>query len=687
MFSSRLSGLPGHSRQILLLAALEDSGHLASLGRAAEQFGGLDQLAPAEEAGLVLVDESHRTLTFRHPLARATVVAQSTDIERRRAHRTWAGIFTGEADRRAWHLAHACVNADEGVAELLEAVGHTSLKRGDAQGAITALTRAADLSAVRTERGRRLIEAAYVSAVVAGQLANAASLLDAAREVDPTATESLRAAITAANLLFNSECDVDAAHQVLVGALLRYADGYSASDATVVDAMHSLFMICWYASRPELWEPFNEILGQIEPEPPPLLALSARMLGDPVYQAATWLTRLDASAESVRRDSDPVTITRTAIASIYIDRVGGLRDALWRAIRDGRATGAVPLSISAMVSSCVDDWLTGQWDEALELADEGVRLSRQHGYRRFTEILGGYIRPLILVVRGAADALAEAEDMAGWADQQGIGMATTFAHHVQTLWAIGSGDFGAAFRHATAISPAGSLPRYTPHALWMLLDVVEAGVRSGRRDDAAAHVAAMREANVATISPRLALIVAGAAAIAADGDEATQLYEHALTLPRSDRWPFDLARITLCYGEHLRRQNDASEAWAHLRTAEGIFEQLKAEPWATRAKNELRASGVLRPTSPSPVAELTPQELEIAQLAARGLSNKEIAGRLYLSHRTVGARLYRVFPKLGVTTRAGLRDALDAWSAGSEASPPSPSTATTIDSARSLGRQ
>ena len=82
-------------------------------------------------------------------------------------------------------------------------------------------------------------------------------------------------------------------------------------------------------------------------------------------------------------------------------------------------------------------------------------------------------------------------------------------------------------------------------------------------------------------------------------------------------------------------------------------------PWGDRARHELRASGVRsRRRAPDARDELTPQELQIAQLAAEGLSNREIGQRLYLSHRTVGSHLYRVFPKLGVTSRGQLRDAL-----------------------------
>ena len=253
--------------------------------------------------------------------------------------------------------------------------------------------------------------------------------------------------------------------------------------------------------------------------------------------------------------------------------------------------------------------------------------------------------------------------MADWAGRHGIGTATTFAHHVRALAAAGNGDFEAAYRHATAISDAGVLARYTPHALWVLLDVVESAVRTGRTVQASAHVSAMREVDAAAISPRLALVVAGAAAIATDGDEATRLYCKSLAVPRAERWPFDLARIRLCFGEHLRRQQDLVESRAHLRTAADIFERLGAKPWVSRAHEGLRATGVARTASTQPTAvTLTPRELTIAQLAAGGLSNKQIGEQLYVSHHTVGAVLYRIFPRLGITTRAGLRDALNATS-------------------------
>jgi len=124
-------------------------------------------------------------------------------------------------------------------------------------------------------------------------------------------------------------------------------------------------------------------------------------------------------------------------------------------------------------------------------------------------------------------------------------------------------------------------------------------------------------------------------------------------------WPFARARLQLAYGAWLRRSRRVSESRAPLRAARDAFDVLGGSPWGDRARQELRASGERsRRRSPDARDELTPQELQIAELAAGGLSNREIGQRLYLSHRTVGSHLYRVFPKLGVTSRNELRDAL-----------------------------
>jgi DNA-binding CsgD family transcriptional regulator len=205
------------------------------------------------------------------------------------------------------------------------------------------------------------------------------------------------------------------------------------------------------------------------------------------------------------------------------------------------------------------------------------------------------------------------------------------------------------------------------------LDLVDGAVHTGRHREAAAHVAAMQEAGVAGLSPRLALVTAGAAAMAAGDDEAGALYETALSLPDAGAWPFELARVQLGYGEHLRRVGAASAARRRLVTARDGFTRLGAHPWAARASGRPWAGGTtVRADRVLDAAPPTAQQLEIARMAAAGLTNKQIADRLHLSPRTVGANLYRIFPKLGVTSRSTLGDALAERLAGEGAARRSP---------------
>jgi DNA-binding CsgD family transcriptional regulator len=162
---------------------------------------------------------------------------------------------------------------------------------------------------------------------------------------------------------------------------------------------------------------------------------------------------------------------------------------------------------------------------------------------------------------------------------------------------------------------------------------------------------------VRRLEARKALLAGAVAALAAPDEDAPGLFEAALRAPDARWWPFDLARVHLLYGERLRRTRRIVKARDHLRAALTAFEGLGAAAWADRAATELAATAETKQRADQE-EPLTPQELQVAELAATGLSNKEIAGRLYMSHRTVGAHLYRAFPKLGVNSRAALRDAL-----------------------------
>jgi DNA-binding CsgD family transcriptional regulator len=155
------------------------------------------------------------------------------------------------------------------------------------------------------------------------------------------------------------------------------------------------------------------------------------------------------------------------------------------------------------------------------------------------------------------------------------------------------------------------------------------------------------------------MITRGSAALVCTDETYGQLFESALATPGADRWPFDQARIQLAYGERLRRLKATTAARTQLAAARDTFERLQAHPWTARASSELRATGLSQVEAHAQgLASLTPQQRQIARLAAAGLTNKQIGERLFLSPRTVATHLHQLFPKLGVTTRAALRDAL-----------------------------
>jgi DNA-binding CsgD family transcriptional regulator len=660
LFASRLAELSAETRQLLLLAILDGTGDLRVL-RAATIAGDaqLDALAPAERAQLVYVDESTARIAFRHPLIRSAVVELSTHDERRRAHQELAELLVDQPERRAWHLAEATLEPDEQVAALLEQAAQRILQRGDAIGSIAALTRAADLSPSAADRGRRLAKAAYVGAEVAGELRSASALLEDARQADPQQGDSLPAAAAAVYLLINGDGDVSTAHRLLVGAIETGAHGYDANDESLIEALHNLLLLCWFGGRPELWEPFDAALARLRPGAPDLLSVVSRTFPDTVRTAAAALDDFEALVGTLRDERDPTRIMRIGTASVYIDRLADSREGAWRLVQQGREGGPARRHLGSLMHLCLDDFITGQWEEGQRLADEGMAVCDAHGYPFFAWYFL-YNQAILAAVRGDdAASQALADRITRWAVPRGVHSAELFAEHPRVLAALARGDFEEAYRHATALSPAGTFPSHVPHALWVAFDLVEAAVRTDRRLEATLHVSAMRDAGIAAISPRLAMLQLGSAAVAAPDNASLELFEQALAVPGADRWPFEAARIRLCYGERLRRARATTEARAHLAAAVDIFQRLGAQPWTARAGNELRATGQSTRRSVGPMQdELTAQEREIALLAAAGLSNKQIGERLFLSHRTVGAHLYRIFPKLGITSRAALRDAL-----------------------------
>ena len=658
LFASRASALPAPARWLLLLAVLDGTGDLRVLQAAAGQQQ-IEDLAPAEQAGLVRVDDRTGRLVFRHPLTRSAIVELSTSGDRRRAHRALAAQLADQPERRAWHLGEAAVEPDEQIAGLLEETAQRILRRADAVGAVSALLRAAELSPARSDRSRRLARAAFVGASVTLDVDTVSPLLSDALKAGPESGTSLLTAVAAAFVLLNGDGDVITAHRLLTHAIEDQARPYRISDPGVFEAVSALFMMSWLGGRPELWASFHAAMGGFTPDVPRDLYLLGQTNADPVRTAAAVLPEVDAAIASLGSETDQLRILMISTTAQFTDRQPGCREALWRVVHESRQGSGVTPLITALGHLCLDGWLTGRWDQAQQLADEGLELCLAHGYLLQTWTFR-YRQALIAAGRGGYDAAGVlTAEMLRWAAPRRMGQARLAAHHVGSVAALARGDFEDAYQHATAISPAGVLASHVPLALWVLMDLIEAAVRTGHHTEAAAHLTAMRDAGIAAISPRLALLAAGSEAIAAPDRSALGLFGEALAVPGVDCFPFDLARVQLLYGERLRRARATKESRPHLAAALEIFERLGARPWASRAASELQATGQTQArTDQREHDSLTPQERQIAMLAAAGLTNKEIGQQLFLSHRTVGAHLYQIFPKLGITTRAALRDAL-----------------------------
>ncbi|WP_217561252.1 AAA family ATPase [Streptomyces sp. GbtcB6] len=655
-FAARIRTLPPVTRHLLLVAALEGSGDLVVVRRAGAGGGALKYLVPAERARLVRVDETAGRLAFRHSLIRSAVVELSTGDQRRNVHRALAEAWHGVPEQRAWHLAQAAVEPDEGIAALLEEAAEAGAHRGDGPNAVAALVRAAELSPAGSGYARRLAKAAYVGANLTGSVRDVPRLLDDARQAAPDA-ESPAVAVAAALHLLNSYGDIDTAHRLLSGAIALQPEPYDLSDVTLLEALSTLFMVCVHAGRPELWADFDATLAKCT-SVPDTVRLMRTTFGDPARARPADWARLDAAVRALPGTPDPVRIVRIATAGAYADRLGAIEEPLLLTARGGLRGENIFPAIQASFLWASHAWFTGQWPELRRVAHQGLRWCEDLEYP-----LRSWTGKFVLACTAAAcgdfeDARGFADQMDQWAGSRRGHAVRCYAAHARTLIALSQGDFEAAYRHVCTISPAGTFAPFAGHALWAILDLAEAAVRTGRRQEAVEHVRAARDAGLDAVSPRLRMVLLGSAALAAgSGAAAVRGFDRALAVEGAARWPFDHARIRLYYGERLRRGKSSAQAREQLAAAAEAFRRLGARPWAERADAELRACRA--PARARDLPALTPQQREIASLAAAGLSNKQIAERLFLSPRTVSTHLYQAFPKLGVTSRAALRDALE----------------------------
>jgi DNA-binding CsgD family transcriptional regulator len=642
--------------RLLLTAAAEPIGDPTLLWRAAARLGiGADAAGPAETAGLI---ELGARVRFRHPLVRAAAYRAAPSPDRRAVHRALAEATdpATDPDRRAWHRAHAAAGPSETVAEELERSADRAQARGGMAAAAAFLERATELTPDPARRGERALAAAQAKFDAAAPDAAFALLATAEMgsldELQRARLERLRARI-----MFARTRGRDAPHLLL-------------------DAARRLAPLDAESAR----ETYLEALGAA--------IFTGRLSSGGVQE----LAQAARSAPAAPQPPRPIDL---------------LLDGLSTRFTDGYAAGVVPLRRALQAFLQEPDgsegdlrwlWLACRvapdlWDDESwhELATRELRLARDAGALSVVPI-GATYRAGVHVHAGefaAASALIEEADaitaatgdspfsytalvLAAWRGQEaaalelidagardaaarGEGRAITMADYATALLYNGLGRYEAALAAAERACAHDDLGLFG----WALIELVEAGARSGDHDAAGRALGQLAErTDVAGTNWALG-IQARSRALLSDGQAAERLYREAITRLECSRIVVHLARAHLVYGEWLRREHRRLDAREQLRAADELFSQIGAEAFAGRTQRELAATGeTVRRRRAETLDELTPQEAQIARLAAEGLTNPEIGARLFISPRTVEYHLRKVFSKLAVSSRRQLRDAV-----------------------------
>jgi DNA-binding CsgD family transcriptional regulator len=658
-FHGQVSRMPEAVQALLLVVAADETGEVPVILRAAEAVGaGIDELAAAEEAGLIRRGGDESTIGFRHPLIRAAVYQRAPLGQRLNVHRALAAALDvpEHADRRAWHLAAAAAGPDEEAAEALERTAARARERSGHEAAAAAYERAARLSVTPEARAHRETLAAE-AALESGELDRAKELASrASRRVE--GEPAVRAKLAHVQGLADFwQGSFPSAYRLLIeGAELITAEDPGQAAAMLVQALHP----AWYLGE----DPLSETLDR--------LARVPLASGDPLVPASAFLARLldrgraraappvlsDAFRESRRRGRVPDQVLTlmcgAALARGQDADAHELASALAAEHRQAGAAGRLPTALFFVAEGEV---FTGRHRDALTTATEALGLARDTGqqqwFGQFSSVLA-YLH----AVEGDEEACRRQADagMAG-ATAGSIAPGAPWAH-----WSLGLLELGLG-RAEAALSRFERLTREPMRhhicATRSTPDLVEAAVRVGAAERTAEAMERFEEWAASVRRPWADALVLRCRALLGRDDQAERLYSDALKAHDRDGRPLEYARTALLYGEWLRRAQRKAEARVQLNEALETFDRLGMRPWAERARGELTATGApdtrAKPTQGT-AAGLTPQELQIVRLASQGLSNRDIAAQLFLSHRTVAYHLYKAYPKLGITSRRELKD-------------------------------
>ncbi len=654
-FGARLDGLGEDTRLVLLAAALDGRASIAELLSAATRVCGhevaLAALDGAAERGLAQAHGSE--VRFQHPLIRSAVQSTAPPARRLATYAALAEVVR-DPERRLWHRAACAVGPDEEVASELEERAQIARRRGAVMVAAAALERAATLTADPRQKGERLVRAAELVYDL-GRVEVVSRLLSEAESLELGPLEAARMAwlqqMISGEVWFEkgaAKTFVTIAQQLLAGG------DPDAALRSLVPIAHR----CWWTrSRTRTRQYIVDAAEGIgfPDEDPRLLAVVA-------------LANPEVTAPSVRRQvarlrpqeiTDPVATMYVGIAAEKAgDFTVGSR-LLARAVERLREQSRLGILTQALVHYAWAAAYAGDWEAAERAGAEAATLARETRQPQYG-LTGQLVGALAAALRGSEtglDAMLAGPEQALTAMKGGPLLAP--AHLARGAAALSEGRHDDAFRALWPVFDEDD-PAYHRFMRWpAVLDLVEAGARGEHTTHVTKVTGELEQIARRSDAPILRAGLACARPLLSDDDHAEAHFVAALG-EASQGYPFLRARTLFSFGRWLRRQRRSADSRAPLRDAIGLFDALGAMGWSERARQELRATGErIGPRTPDARDRLTAQELQIAQLAAAGLSNREIGERLFLSHRTIGSHLYRIFPKLGITARSHLPAALE----------------------------
>lgn len=648
------------SAGLLVVACSDETAHQPLLAAMAEIGLTAADLEPAEVAGVLEADAGG--IRFRHPLMRSVVHRQASATDRRRVHRALALVAhrRGEPDREAWHAAAALTEPNEAAADALARTADHARERGGPIAAARALERAAEVTP-RPDRRVELLSGAAREALTGGAYSWS---LDVVRRIDPgAATPARQVEVVALRAAVEQACgSAQTAHALLLGLGTRLMAVDPAGGATLL-AGAALAAI--QAGQVELAVSPAAAAAAAVPRTPgedsPAELLCAATLavtrGYAAESAETFGAVLRVLADDSRRCLPPwPSILPFAIALAqargHDDVARSTLESLVTQFRAASALGLLPIFLSQLAEQHFRD---GRWYEAYAEAFEALTLARETGQSSSSahalvvlarlEACRGDEQSCLRHLREATDPHS-ADDLVKFPREAARGLLElSLGRAEQAILPL--------LRLVMAEDRQGLLE---PAMFGWLPDLIEAYVKTGRvaeatdllsRFDTKAPPAAWRTAVAARCRGLLA------------SDDAFE-HEFAVALDsHGAAMPFERARTELCLGERLRRSRRRAAALPVLDSAAAAFSRLGARPWADRAQAELAIAGGQRVhDAPAPARRLTPQELQIALLVARGSSNREVATSLFLSEKTIEAHLTRIYRTLGVRSRGRLAEAM-----------------------------